>query len=98
MFAGDVEIDIFVTVFQQFHVDRTGDDIAWGEVFPFRIILRHEWLTLRREQDCAFAAHRFGDQQVRRAAYTQGCRVELYILGIDNTHIGTPRHRQAVAA
>src|SRR4051812_35285064 len=60
--TGDVEVNMFVAVFEHFHVDGAGDHIARSEVFPDRVVAIHERLALRIKQYSAFTAHRLADQ------------------------------------
>src|SRR5258708_2783866 len=79
-------------------VNGAGHDVTRSEVLPLRVVALHERYALRREEHRPFAANSLTEQQVWRVADAQGRGMELYVLGIDDPHLGAPGHRQTVAA
>ena len=93
----DVEVDVVEAVALDLGVDRAGDDIARGE-FGALVVIGHEALAgLRILQVPAFAAHRFGDQEILDLEIVEAGRVELHEFHVRHARTGAPGHRDAVA-
>ena len=94
--VADVEIHAVRAEAFHFVVDGARDDVARRE-FGARVELRHEAFAVGQQQQAAFAAHRFGDQERFRVRVKQAGRMELIELHVRDATAGAPRHRDAVA-
>ena len=92
----DVEIDAVQAAFFHFEVDGARHDVARRQ-FGARVVLGHEAGAVGQQQDAAFAAHRFGDQEGFGVRVVQAGRVELDEFHVGHPAAGAPGHRDAVA-
>ena len=95
--VGDIEIDKLLATDLQLVVYRASHDITRRKRLH-RVVLLHKLLAVLQTQYRSVATHRFGDEERRALArIVEGGRVELYILHILDTGLGTVAHRYAIA-
>lgn len=71
-----VEMDERNTLFEDFGVDCSGDDVA-GREFAARVVIEHEPSSMNRSEDCAFASEGFRYEEVSGFSVIEGRRMEL---------------------
>ncbi len=95
--VADVEMDVIEPEPLDLVINRARDDIARRQ-FGALVEIRHEAIAgFRNQQPSAFAAHRFGDEEVLHLGVEQASRVELHEFHVGDAGASAPRHRNAVA-
>ena len=95
-FVADVEMDIVKAQPFDFMIDRARNDIARRQFLPC-VEARHETLARRRNlQLPAFAADRFGDQEILDLEIVETGRVELHEFHVRHPAARPPGHRNPV--
>jgi hypothetical protein len=94
--VADVEPHIIEPIALDLVVDRPGDDVARRKLGPL-VIVGHEAMPgFRVDQQPAFAANGFGDQEILDLQIVEAGRVELHEFHVRHPASRPPGHRNAV--
>src|SRR3989338_4219844 len=79
-------------------MNASGDDVAWGQVLPFRVVLFHEALPAVVDERRAGTADRLGDQKTGSVFFVESGGMELHEFAVDDPSSCAVGHRKSVAA